>query len=130
MGIGVQVTCKRCGWSRDFALGSGMFCGDVHHTIRFLPHRCRPEVEDILSNHPVDEHESDHVVYVCEQCGALKERFWMRLRYAGDRTFETHYDCHKCRRRMSRIADEEIERQRCPECGLRELKSETTMLWD
>jgi len=130
MGVGIRLTCERCGWSEDFYLGRGMLYGCVENTMDFLPHRYRPAVQDIVKNHQMDDFDCQEDLFVCEKCGALKQRFWMRFRYGGDKIFETEYDCHKCRRRMRRIAEDEMEKRGCPACGEQALKCEPNLLWD
>jgi len=130
MGIGITVECSQCGAEQSFDLGVGMAYGSLEHVITCVPKRYRPDVLEVLRSHQLVESDYSHELYHCPRCHSLHERFHVRLRYDGDKVFETEYSCRKCRVVLAPIGFEDVQGMACWNCGRTTLTAREDARWD
>lgn len=76
----------------------------------FKEKKRREELLNILkSNKYVLVNGYGHKIFICDTCKQLYSRFYFKLENTDFNTkFETKYLCHKCRKKLRMLTDEEI----------------------
>jgi DNA-directed RNA polymerase subunit RPC12/RpoP len=117
--------------SRTFLVGVGMEYNSLETVLPLLQLKDRTEVLQILDTRSVSSRDWAHGIFVCEQCGRLYNRFYVRLAYGQGKVYETQFSCSKCGNALTRLNDlGEIKHFPCPKCGKRSLELRTDYLWD
>jgi DNA-directed RNA polymerase subunit RPC12/RpoP len=112
--------------------GVGMDYGSLMDVIDIIKNKSvKVQISEILKYHKVNEENFTHNIYICNKCGNLYERFFVKLNYDDNQIFETVFSCYKCRKPLFLVENEEVlEKMPCPKCKNKALHIDTSILWD
>lgn len=131
MGATYHITCPRCGWTRNFCVGSGA-CDERRANEILLALETGPDADNIqaiLLSEPDARMYIERGEYRCRYCGNVTERICTRL-IGGERMLTCNYKCEKCGRLMGRLHEYELKKLPCPICGNESLTSERMGEWN
>ena len=124
MDCGLYVECPACGYRRTFLPGAVPGYSSIDEVTGLIHHTRRQQVQELLSCHHVKDAEYGYRIYRCEECRALRRRFYVRVVYDENRVYETTFDCEKCTRQMTEVTEiSDAGGYGCPKCGSRDLET-------
>ncbi len=130
MGSGIEITCDNCGYQCDALLGIGMMYSDLRKLLHLFHFSRRSIIQQILDEHDVQDTHYEHKAYRCEKCGQFHERFYAKIEYDGNKTYETVFKCPKCRKKLEDVGYKDIAVYPCPSCRKKTLTAQETISWD
>lgn len=115
MGRVYTVKCPKCGFTKDFQIGSGMhheqIMSDIRQTIAKGDFGI--EAKHFLGIHPEADIVAVASVYHCNRCGDLENR--TRIQIKDDKvSYTVRNYCKKCNGRMGPAPD--VQKIHCPTC--------------
>ena len=119
-------------------LGIGMMYSSLENVIDLVHYARRKKILDILQNHEVNKHEGiwgnpfyEHRLYRCIDCNQLYGRFYVKIEYNDNKSYETKFKCSKCKTKLKAVENERnVIKYPCPLCGRKELHIHRELLWD
>ena len=91
----------------------------------------RSKLLKLMNEHSVHASDYEHRVYRCEQCGQLRNAFWIKLVYDEGKIYETTCLCAKCHEGMVNLSDyHQLNNKSCPCCGEKKLHVIEDFFWD
>lgn len=138
MGKTYNVTCLECNFTKQFDLGVGVMYSSLEEVFDECVHfTIKKKLREILTKHDVSEKEFEHRLYRCEKCNALHERFWVRIKYDGDKVYEPEFRCTNCSNQITpvelpegKVLELVIEESfSCPRCDKKALSVQVSE-WD
>ena len=132
MGYGFDVICTKCGYKKTFFLGTGMMYGFLTEDLvkrHIKGKKMRSDIIDKISTGYQPEN-FEHVLMQCPQCQSIYERFYIKFNEEQSYGYETRYKCHKCKKELQHIDENQIEKSKCPKCYENSLEKVGFILWD
>lgn len=134
MGHSNFVSCKDCGYEREFILGVGMMYGSLDKIIQFLDKKSFDEASRVIENHSNPHYETDgHCVYQCRQCFSVREKMHLLIYDENKKIiYRTFSNCSKCKIKRKRVEEKNdlLHQIMCPKCKSKELIVNGGMCWD
>ncbi len=127
MGIGKDLRCDNCIWTKSVILGTGKeYCTDREEIIKTSING-KEKHEQILTRfkNGQDPTVAGYALHQCPKCDGLYQRFYLQFD-----DYKTQYDCSICKEKLKLVNDEKIEEIPCPMCGQKKLSTVGVMLWD
>jgi hypothetical protein len=129
MGGSISTHCRNCNETEQFTTGIGFCHSSLDKAIRCTSGNVKKRLQVIVSNHSITDADYEHRVLGCSNCNTLHERFWVRVKYDGDKIYETRFRCGKCRTGLVDM-DKSIEEYCCSNCGGQSLEEFPGINWD
>jgi DNA-directed RNA polymerase subunit RPC12/RpoP len=117
-------------------LGIGMRWNSLEELIDHVHHRRRKKILDILKNHKINLLKNErnpnfgNRLLRCNNCNGLYQAFYVKILYDDDKIYETRFKCPQCKKELQEIKNENLEKYPCPECGMKKLEINDTIMWD
>ena len=131
MGAGYTVySCSSCGFGSGFYVGLSNSINTLKDVLVKVHPKRRSKILELLDKHTVHEADFEHRIYLCEQCGEVRNPFWVKIVYDDNQIYETQFKCVRCHKTMLNITDQIKKNKACPCCGSDNLRYAEDLLWD
>jgi DNA-directed RNA polymerase subunit RPC12/RpoP len=127
---GFEVGCPDCGYREMFFMGTSLF--EVGKDfLESLDPENRAAFEELLKDAVVVQKISEKRLYKCPSCGSFALKRYARVQYDTDKTLETRFECHRCRKLMKPVKHiDEIRGVACPKCKAGSIEITQLIHWD
>ena len=123
----MDIRCRRCGYEKDFYLGTGLIQAgavDFDSEYALLPRLIKDPKQLAALRHMLEEEGGELIsdyqfgLYHCPDCGAFYKRFVYAVRFKDGRVFEPAYTCD-CGQPLEKIDLDTVDLSTlcCPDCG-------------
>jgi len=127
MGRIIQISCGHCKSKWPLKIEYGMRHGMPKNIVREFPESIQTRIPlEAMQEHAMPWDFAFHPA-VCESCASLVSVPVLRFRESGGVYTGT---CPECDHIVRLIDEKEIERESCPNCGVRTLTSRDSAMWD
>ena len=135
MGIGYEVSCNECSYSRSINIGVGMLHSSLEAAIDSTSKKEQEKIKKIIFGKQNLENDSEgYTIFQCDNCSAIVNKFHIKIMEKNEILFENHPKCFKCKKEMRLIhCDQDkdtIEDIKCPKCQGNNTHVVHNMLWD
>lgn len=117
MGLGIEIYCNKCSFAVTDSLTIGVSFGCFADIFTILHKRRQREITTILRTHTIQDFDYSLELLICGSCSKIHERFFVKMRYQQNNTYETTYKCPKCKQKLRLLSDtQNINKMLCPQC--------------
>ncbi|MFC1669918.1 hypothetical protein ACFL20_05945 [Spirochaetota bacterium] len=132
MGQDITISCSNCEYNNSFKLGTGYVYLTIDNLKTFMNQEKWEEIQNIIRKENIFKYDYTHSLYVCETCGKLYNRFYVKVTYGKDKNvYQLNFNCPKCKTKLTRVKEDfPIDRIPCPVCKENKLETAINIFWD
>jgi len=130
MGKAYKISCKECGYTDTFYLGTGR--NDENAPAAVMKDILEGKYgEDEAKNALLygDKIKVQRELYRCRKCGNLEEHMKTQIYMESGMIDSLPYYCTKCGSLLGQVKASDIKKQMCPKCG-KAIEVTETFNWD
>ena len=135
MGIGYEISCNECTYTRSVSVGVGMLHSSLEAAIESTSKKEQEKIKQIIFGKQHLENDSEgYTIFQCNTCAAIVNKYHIKIIENNKILFENHPKCFKCKTDMNIIHcyqdQDTIEDIKCPKCLTNNTRVVHNMLWD
>ncbi|HEX2925505.1 MAG TPA: hypothetical protein VHP38_04510 [Ruminiclostridium sp.] len=125
MGELYKLTCGRCGYEKELAIGGGLASCSISLVNRLFSEEKRMEFDTYYISNKVESFCVENTLSLCDECKELISTSVLKARLTSNASLEISNDCPVCSKKLKIIKGTPV----CPKCGL-EMTSGRAGHWD
>ena len=135
MGIGYEIGCNKCSFTRSLRVGVGMVHSSLEAEIESTNIKEQQTIKQIISGKQnlISEGEG-YSIFQCSTCCAIVNKFHIKIIENNQTLYQSKTQCFKCNTEMHLLPCDEdentIERIKCPKCKCDDVIVGHNMMWD
>ena len=135
MGIGYEIGCNKCFFTRSLRVGVGMLHSSLEAEIESTSRKEQQTIKQIISGKQnlISEGEG-YSIFQCSTCCAIVNKFHIKIIENNQTLYQSKTQCFKCNTEMQLLPCDEdentIEGIKCPKCKSDDVIVRHDMMWD